>query len=157
MSSSCHTRVCNSGGESFTSSATKASLTAALPRMLICLVAVKIRSLSALHVGQVLASGREVGGSSQEPVSTAYRHHRHGECVPLPCSAASASCGASVLWHMLLAILVKHEAQLRLPYHARMHVTELTRSQDASCSGSCGSLSFFFLPAFFGGILPRAP
>ena len=65
------TRVCSSGGDSLTSSERKLSRTAALPRMLICLAAVKIRSLSAPQVGQVLASGREVGGSSQSPLCTA--------------------------------------------------------------------------------------
>ncbi len=71
------TRVCSSGGDSLTSSDKKLSRTAALPRMLICLAAVKIRSLSAPHVGQVLASGREVGGSSQSPLCTA--------CIRTPC------------------------------------------------------------------------
>ncbi len=71
------TRVCSSGGDSLTSSERKLSRTAALPRMLICLVAVKIRSLSAPQVGQVLASGREVGGSSQSPLCTA--------CIRTPC------------------------------------------------------------------------
>lgn len=66
-----HTRVCSSAGDNLTSSARKASRTAALPTTLIFFVAVNMRSLNAPQDGQVFASGSEVGGSSHTPLSTA--------------------------------------------------------------------------------------
>ncbi len=65
------TRVCSSCGDSLTSSARKASRTAALPTILIFFAAINMRSLKAPHVGQVFASGSEVGDKSHTPLSTA--------------------------------------------------------------------------------------
>jgi len=90
------TRVCSSGGDSLTSSERKLSRTAALPRMLICLVAVKIRSLSAPQVGQVLASGREVGGSSQSPLCTACIHTPCHYQLPRTCVLSRLATGVGV-------------------------------------------------------------
>ena len=67
------TSLLSSGGDSLATSATKASRTVALPRMLISVVAVSTLSRSAPQVGHVLASGSVVGGRSQIPLSTACR------------------------------------------------------------------------------------
>ncbi len=145
------TRVCSSGGDSLTSSERKLSRTAALPRMLICLVAVKIRSLSAPHVGQVLASGREVGGSSQSPLCTACTHTPCAYQLPRTCVSSWLGHGRRSREGLEARLSTR---QQRADTHCGVQSDwKRTFSHDASCSGSCSSGSFFFLPPFFGGML----
>ena len=125
------TSLLSSGGDSLATSATKASRTVALPRILISVVEVSTLSRSAPQVGHVLASGRAVGGRSQTPLSTACRTRDfHSALLFIAFSTRSAES-----------------------YRAALKDTRITRSHAGECSGSCSSTIFFFFPAAFLGAM----